>query len=326
MKTKLQLTIVAIACLIYGQNVNAQVTYDFDTDLTGVVPTTGGGSPAVGVIANLLDNGVANTTKVLRQQTSNGLLNQTNINDLTNIPNDTDYSITWKEYITANAVLKKGVLLRGTGTGIYANGIKTGYFCMVQNNASGTVTFRIFDVNTSSSLSQLATSTGIYLDGGTTPMTINKAYWYRASVAGNVIKMEYSTDGTTFTLGYSVTDASNLHSGAGSTQTVAGIGGTYTSHYIDDLVYKTAVLGVPSLSLDEKNIVVFKKNNTININSSEMTIKSVQLFDVNGRVIARKNNVNALETSLTNLTFGKGLILVQITGTDNKVVTRKLVN
>ena len=57
-----------------------------------------------------------------------------------------------------------------------------------------------------------------------------------------------------------------------------------------------------------------------------MTLKSVQLFDVNGRVIARKNNVNALETSFTNLTFGKGIILVQITGSDNTVVTRKLVN
>lgn len=323
MKRKLQFALVAVAGLIYGQTVNAQVTYDFDIDLTGVSTTANAGSPAVGVIAGLLDNGVANTTKVLRQQTASGLLNQTNVNDLTNISSDTNYSITWKEYITANASLKKGILLRGSGTSAYANGLKTGYFCMVQNNASGSVTFRIFDVNTTNVISQIYTSAGIYLDGGTTAMTINRAYWYRASVSGTTIKMEYSTDGTNFTEGGSVT--SSLYS-SGTTQTVAGIGGSYTQHYIDDVVYKKVVLGVPSLSLDEKSVVVFKKDNTININSTEMTIKSVQLFDVNGRVIATKNNVNGLETSFSNLSLASGVILVKITGTDNTVVTRKLVN
>lgn len=38
------------------------------------------------------------------------------------------------------------------------------------------------------------------------------------------------------------------------------------------------------------------------------------------------SNVNALETSISNLTFAKGIILIQITGPNNKVVTRKLVN
>lgn len=327
MKTKLQFTLVAVACLIYGQTVTAQATYDFNTDLTGVTTPAGSGSPAVGAIASpaLLDNGVANTTKVLRQTTIAGLTNQTCVNDLTSISSDKDYSITWKEYITAIASLKKGILLRGNGSGTYAPGIKMGYYCMVQNNASGSVTFRIFNIS-ATALTQIATSAAIYLDGGTTAMTINRAYWYRASVAGNVIKMEYSLDGTTFTTGYSYTDASDSYPSAGLTQTVAGIGGSYTQHYIDDVQYKTGVLGLPSLSVDDKSILVFKKDNSINISSAKMTIKSVQLFDVNGRVIATKNNVNALETSFSNLSLASGVILAKITGTDNTVVTRKLVN
>lgn len=325
MKRKLQFTLVAVAGLIYGQTVKAQVTYDFNTDLTGITTPAGSGTPAVGVIASpaLLDNGVTNTTQVLRQQTTGGLTNQTCVNDLTSISSDKDYSITWKEYITANASLKKGILLRGTGSGTYAPGIKMGYYCMVQNNTSGSVTFRIFNVS-ATALTQIATSAAIYLDGGTTAMTINKAYWYRASAAGNVIKMEYSLDGTTFATGYAYTDASDLYPSAGVTQTVCGIGGSYTQHFIDDVVYKTGILGVPNVSIDDKSIVVFKKDNTISINSTEMTIKSVQLFDVNGRVIATKNNVNDIETSFSNLSFAPGVILVKITGTDNKVVTKKL--
>ena len=145
MKRKLQFALVALASLIYGQNVKAQVTYDFNTALTGVSTPAGSGVPSVGTIVGLTDNGVANTTKVLRQTTTAGLTNQTCVNDLTSIPNDMDYSITWKEYISvlpgAGATFKKGFVLRGTGSGTYAPGIKNGYYCMVQNNASGSVTF-----------------------------------------------------------------------------------------------------------------------------------------------------------------------------------------
>jgi hypothetical protein len=327
MKTKLQFTIIAIAGLIYGQTVNAQITYDFDTDLTGVTALSG--SPAVGVIAGLTDNSVTNSTKVLRQQTSPAT---TNVNDLTSILPDTDYSITWKQYITALPVsgnwYKTGFLLRGTGSGSYATGIKTGYFAYIQYNSSGSVTF-FARTSTGTGLGTSSSSSAVYLDGGSTAMTLNKAYWFRISVTGSspvVIKFEYSLDGATYTTGYTYNDASNAYTAAGATQIVSGLGSPYTFHYIDDVVYKKVVLGVPSLSLDEKSIVVFKKDNTININSTEMTIKSVQLFDVNGRVIATKNNVNALETSFSNLSLASGVILVKITGTDNTVVTRKLVN
>lgn len=328
MKRKLQFTVIAIASLFYGQSVDAQVTYDFNTDLTGV--TAQNGSPAVGVIAGLTDNGVANSTKVLRQQTSSAT---TNVNDLTSIPDDTNYNITWKQYISALPAsgnwFKTGFVLRGTGTGSYATGIKTGYFAYLQYNSSGSVTF-FARTSTSTGLGSASSSTATYLDGGTTPMTLNKAYWFRISITGSspvVIKFEYSLDGVSYTTGYTYNDATNAFTGAGATQIVSGLGSPYTTHYIDDVVYKTGVsLGISSVSLEEKSIVVFKKENTININSTEMTIKSVQLFDVSGRVIASKNNVNALETSFSSSAFEKGLILVQITGTDNKVVTHKLLN
>lgn len=327
MKTKLQFTLVAVACLIYGQTVKAQVTYDFDTDLTGVTALSG--SPAVGVIAGLTDNSVANSTKVLRQQTNPST---TNVNDLTSIPTDTDYTITWKQYITAlpasGGWYKTGFLLRGTGSGSYATGIKTGYFAYLQYNASGSVTF-FARTSTGTGLGTSSSSSAVYLDGGTTAMTPLKAYWFRISVSGSspvVIKFEYSLNGVSYTTGYTYTDATGAYTAAGATQIVSGIGSPYTNHYIDDVVYNTGVLGLPTVSIDDKSIVVFKKDNTISITSTEMTIKSVQLFDVNGRVIATKNNVDALETSFSNLDSGKGIILVKVTGTDNKVVTRKLVN
>lgn len=322
MNTKLQFALVAVACLIYGQTVNAQVTYDFEsaTPLDGITSVSPSSLEALsGVGLGLTDNGVANTTTVIRPLTF-GSPNVTGIADLTSFPSNTDYNVTWKEYRTSSALLKKGFLLRGSGTGGYTTGIKQGYYFMVQNNTSGTVTFRIFNVSASSSITQLVTSAAITIPG----LANNIATWYRASVVGNVLNFEYSTDGTTFTIGATFTDSSSTYS-SGTTQMVYGIGSSAIGHINDDIVYKNlAPLGVPSLGFDEKSIVAFKKGNTININSSEMTIKSVQLFDVNGRLIANKDNVNALETSFSNLSFAPGVILVKITGTDNKVVTKKL--
>lgn len=339
MKTKLQITIVAIACLIYGQNVKAQVTYNFDsvTPLAGItsqfsstleaVAGTAATSGSPAVAAPLTDN----TTNVLHPLAFGA--NNTGLADLDNFPTtNADCNVTWKEYITTAGVqYKKGVVLRGNGQAGYAvgssatvvSGLKQGYYFMAQNNVSGSVTFRIFSISSLATLTQLnptVSATAITVPVGA-PM------WYRASVVGSTLKMEYSTDGINFLVGQTLTDTT--YSSAGATQLLYGIGIAAKDYYFDDVTYRAGApvtLGLPSVSLNEKSIVVFKKDNTININSAEATIKSVQLFDVNGRVIARKNNVNALETSLTNLTFGKGLILVQITGTDNKVVTRKLVN
>ena len=340
MKKKLQFALVAFAGLIYGQTVNAQVTYDFDsaTPLTGITSqfsstleavagtATTSGSPAVSVPLT------GNTTNVLHPLVFGA--SNTGVADLDNFPTtNADCNVTWKEYITTSSVqYKKGVVLRGNGQSGYSvgtatptvvAGLKQGYYFMVQNNVSGSVTFRIFNVSSSTTLTQLnPTASGIAVG-----VTVGAPIWYRASVVGSTLKFEYSTDGINFTTGAELTDAT--YSSAGGTQLLYGIGIAAKDYYFDDIVYKVgapSTLGIPSVSLNEKSILVFKKDNTININSSEMTIKSVQLFDVNGRVIARKNNVNALETSFTDLTFGKGVILVQITGTDNKVLTRKLVN
>lgn len=242
MKKKSQTALAAIAFLVFGYNVSAQkeVTYNFNTDLTGVSTTENAGSPSVGLVFGLKDNGVENNTKVLRQLKASSLTHQTCVNDLVSIPIAKDYSITWKEYIevlpNSGSWIKKGFLLRGTGSGTYASGIKNGYFLMVQNNASGSVTFMVRNA-ADDTVSTLGSSAAIYLDGGTTAMTPLKAYWYRVSVKGNVLKFEYSLDGKNFTKGYTYTDTSNLYPSGGVTQTVCGLGGSYTSHYIDDVKF-----------------------------------------------------------------------------------------
>lgn len=341
MKRKLQFTLVAIAGLIYGQNLNAQVidqtaqtvTYDFES--TTGTPLANLAFPGAGTLeavpaSGLTDNGTANTSTVIRPLTW-GTPNQTGVVDLSSFPSTSnDYSVTWKEYIAAGTTfasngIRKGYLLRANGSSTYTTGMQQGYYFLVRSNPTN-VTFRILNSN-GTTVVNLPSEVAVTIPG----YGVDKAIWYRASVVKNGtstdLKFEYSTDGSSWSTGNSFTDANNLHT-AGGTQLVYGIGQPAGGWIHDDVVYKnlgTSInLGVNSVSFDEKSIVAFKKGNTININSSEMTIKSVQLFDINGQLIASINNINASETSFSHQTFGHGVILAKITGTDDKEVTRKL--
>lgn len=232
----MQFTLVAIASLFYNQSALAQLefTYDFESETPrdGILFANGSFETVSGTSFNLKDNGVANNSTVLRPKKV-GSPNQTGVADLTSFPTSSDYSVTWKEYLTlSGTLLKKGFLLRGTGTGGYTTGIKQGYYFMVQNNVSGTVTLRIMNVNSGASFTQLSTSEGIDI-----PVAVNSACWFRASVVGNVLTFEYSTDGKKFTVGTTYTDTSNLYT-SGKTQVVYGIGSSTVGHIYDGIKFK----------------------------------------------------------------------------------------
>lgn len=257
MKKGLQFIIVLIACLIYGNTVLAQteVTYDFDsaTPLNGI--SSASGTLESAFVAGLTDNGVANTTAVLRPRTV-GSPNQTGIANLTSFPNSSDYSVTWKEYITAgSAGFKKGFLLRGSGTGSYTTGINRGYFFMVQNNATtGSVNFRILN-SSSTGIANIKDSGALTIPG----FAVNTACWFRASVTGNILKFEYSMDGVTFTVGATVTDSTYP---SGATQLVYGIGSGVIQYLFDDIKFKGNVVG--------------------SIENSIITITGASAYDYNG--------------------------------------------
>jgi hypothetical protein len=57
-----------------------------------------------------------------------------------------------------------------------------------------------------------------------------------------------------------------------------------------------------------------------------MTIKNIQVYDVQGRLIAERKNVKANTAILDNLKAKNQMILVKVSGENNQVVTKKVVN
>ncbi|MGK4567522.1 T9SS sorting signal type C domain-containing protein [Flavobacterium sp. 3HN19-14] len=105
--------------------------------------------------------------------------------------------------------------------------------------------------------------------------------------------------------------------------TFAAEAGTATNRF--SVVFQNTTLGVENPVLDANSIVVFKQQNVLQVNSGSNTMASVKVFDVRGRLIDELNGINTNTASLTNLKAEQEVLLVQITTTDNKVVTKKVV-
>ncbi|MGK4567503.1 GEVED domain-containing protein [Flavobacterium sp. 3HN19-14] len=99
--------------------------------------------------------------------------------------------------------------------------------------------------------------------------------------------------------------------------------GTTTNRF--SVVFQSTTLGVENPTFDANSIVIFKNDNVVNINSGSVTMAGVKIFDIRGRLIFEQKDINATTVALTNLRAEQEVLLVQITSTDNKVVTKKVV-
>ncbi|MGK4567535.1 T9SS sorting signal type C domain-containing protein [Flavobacterium sp. 3HN19-14] len=104
--------------------------------------------------------------------------------------------------------------------------------------------------------------------------------------------------------------------------TFATVAGTFNNRFA--VIYQNSTLGVDQPSLDASNIVIFKQNNALNINSGASVMQSVKVFDIRGRMVYENKIVNA-STAVVNLNVAQQVLVVQITSDDNKTVSKKFV-
>ena len=104
--------------------------------------------------------------------------------------------------------------------------------------------------------------------------------------------------------------------------TFATEAGTFANRF--EIVYSSP-LTVGDVVLDANAIAVVKQNGMIVINSGSVTMSNVKIFDIRGRLIAQKNNVNASETSI-NAGAENQVLIVQIVSDNGVTISKKFVN
>ncbi len=85
-------------------------------------------------------------------------------------------------------------------------------------------------------------------------------------------------------------------------------------------------LKVDASFFNENSVIVYKNNGTLYVNSRAIAIESIQVYDVQGRLIAESKNVKANTATLDNLNANNQVLLVKISGVNNEEVTKKVVN
>ena len=149
---------------------------------------------------------------------------------------------------------------------------------------------------------------------------------FKAAAAGTFTITKDSADGV-FATGQDVyfVDATNgtetnLQTDAYTFSAPAG-----TSNARFSLKYQKT-LGINVNAFNDNGVAVYRNNGTINVSSGANEISSIKVYDILGRVIAEQNNVNANSATINNLRATNQVLLVKVTGADNTVVTKKVVN
>ena len=112
----------------------------------------------------------------------------------------------------------------------------------------------------------------------------------------------------------------NLKSGS---YTFSALAGETNSRFF--LKYQKT-LRTKAATFDENSVVVYKTNEKIIIKSNGLSIENVKLFDIGGRLLFEKRNVNSNETNIESLKYGRQVLIANITSDNNILIRKKIVN
>ncbi|WP_298152525.1 YDG domain-containing protein [Flavobacterium sp.] len=98
--------------------------------------------------------------------------------------------------------------------------------------------------------------------------------------------------------------------------------GTFANRF--EVVYQSAPLGVGTPAFDDNSVVIFKQNGMLNISTGAATMETVKIFDIRGRLLFEKNNINGTTFVVNQFKAEQQVLIVQITSDDNKTVSKKV--
>jgi hypothetical protein len=99
--------------------------------------------------------------------------------------------------------------------------------------------------------------------------------------------------------------------------------GTFNDRFV--LRYLSPTLGTNDLEALVNEVKVALNNNQIQISSPKETMKEVRVYDVLGKLIMERKNVNSNELTVPTRAISQQTLLINITLTNGQKVTRKMI-
>ncbi len=106
--------------------------------------------------------------------------------------------------------------------------------------------------------------------------------------------------------------------------TFTSAAGSFDSRF--EMAYNSDVLASDSTSgLESNSVVLYKKDKDIVVSSRKATLDHVEVFDMNGRLLAVAKNINSKEVSF-NLGQANQVLIFRITSTEGVTISKKIIN
>lgn len=99
--------------------------------------------------------------------------------------------------------------------------------------------------------------------------------------------------------------------------------GTFDTRFI--LRYNNSLLGVNSTNWSQSNVIVFKQNELIHVETSIKKMKTVRVFDLQGRLVIQKDQINNQSVELGKVGLANQVLMVEVTSVDGEVTNKKII-
>jgi hypothetical protein len=152
------------------------------------------------------------------------------------------------------------------------------------------------------------------------------AMGFTATTAGNYTIDLGQTDGI-FADNQEVYLRDNLlnvvHDIKSSPYTFASTEGVFLNRF--DVIYTNSTLTVETPEFTENSVVLYASNGMLHVNSGAVQMQSIKVYDVQGRLITTKANINNTQTALEGFSAKQQVLLVEITSVEGVKVMKKYI-
>jgi hypothetical protein len=149
---------------------------------------------------------------------------------------------------------------------------------------------------------------------------------YRVTTAGTYTFTIDHVDGLFTAAAQEVYIKDNLdgsyHNITTSPYSFASAAGTFSNRF--ELVYQN-LLSFNEINFTANSIVVYHQQNDVVISTGSTNMSTIKIYDIRGRLLIEKKDVNASETRL-NIGSTNQVLLIQVTTIDGLKATKKVVN
>lgn len=99
--------------------------------------------------------------------------------------------------------------------------------------------------------------------------------------------------------------------------------GTFEDRFV--LRYNNSTLATNPFGLNANAVIAYKQQNDIHIETSNISMKSVKIYDVRGRLLMAQDNINNRSALFASPGIANQVLVIEVTSTDGLTVNKKII-